>query len=545
VTSFLVASFVGLVLGAQDGADAEPWQRITPQHVAFLRSQMRFLADDLNEGRAPGTRGGLQAARYLSAQLEGLGIAPFGDAGSYLQRVPLIGVTTDNVKSSLTIDVSGASHPIPLLDDCVVGDETQTERVELDAPLVFVGYGIASPEMTWDDYKDVDVNGKVLLMLVNDPPSDDPAFFGGKGLTYSGRWTYKYEEAARRGAIGAILIHRDVMATYGWQVVRNSWARERPYVDARTKDEPRLKLVSWIRDAAIAPLLKDAGFDLDELIARAATREFSPVALPMRAQAKVESTMRSIDTYNVVGVLRGDDRADEYVVYTAHYDHLGNNGATEKDGIYNGAVDNASGCATLLQVIKRFTEERGATKSALPRSLVFLFPTAEESGLRGSEYFAHNPPVPAKQLVANINIDGVAVDGVPAEFALLGVERSTLREPAEAAAQMMGVKLVPDASPELGLMYRSDHFSLAKVGIPAISMKNGTKFFDRPDDFALSAQQDYTKNRYHQPSDEYDAKWDLKGAYFTAEFAYRIGQFVALDPTVPEYRDGDEFDLER
>lgn len=509
--------------------------------VDALRANLKFLASDLLEGRGTGDRGGDLAAAYLAAQLEELGAEPGGADGSYFQEVPLLGVETDWAASTAAIQCGERAFPLAWKDDFVGLDESLADASAIDAEIVFVGYGIASPEQAWDDYKGTDVRGKVLLMLVNDPPSEDPKVFGGKALTYAGRWTYKYEEAHRRGAAAAILVHRDDMAGYGWNVVASSNGREKPYVGERAAPgapAAGLRLASWIREDRARTVLAAAGQDLDRLLAAAARRDFQPVDLGCRLVANVRSRLRPLATRNVLGVVRGRTEPASAVVYTAHYDHLGMREVPAgQDGIYNGAVDNASGCAAVLEIARMFRslEPRPA------RSILFLFVTAEEGGLRGSEYYARHPTFAPAAIAANINLDGLPVEGTPLEFEPLGYERSTLRAPLELVAGALGVALAPDSKPEQGVFYRSDHFNFAKIGVPAISLGAGLAFAGQPDGFGQSLRDDYRAHRYHQPSDEYEERWDLAGTLATARFAFACGALVAEDPELPNYLPGDEF----
>lgn len=513
----------------------------------FVRTQVRFLADDLLAGRAPGTPGGDIAARYLAAQLEQLGVKPGGESGTYFQKVPLLGVTTDYSRSKAELfkpdPTAPITQPFVLQDEILLGNETQVPEITFDAEIVFGGYGITAPEQQWDDYKGVDVKGKVLLLLVNDPPSEDPKVFLGKGLTYYGRWTYKYEEAARRGAAGVLLVHKDDMAGYGWNVPRTSFARERPYVDIRGEKADgvaRCGLVGWVTEAKSRVLLELAGQSFDTLLADAAKKEFKPVPLGLHFRATVTSTLRSLDTANVLGVIPGSKRPQEAVVFSAHYDHLGTDPSLiqqGKDGIYNGAVDNATGCAALLWIAR----ETMALDTKPDRSFLFLFTTAEEGGLRGSQYFAAHPTFAHDKIAIDLNLDGLVVSGEPIEFEPLGYDRITVKKTIELAAREFDVALLPDSSPELGLFYRSDHFPFAKAGIPAINFKAGKKRKGVPDDVAAAASAVYGKQHYHQPSDEYDPAWDFVGLLKTARFTGRIGWRVASEPTLPAFLPGDEF----
>ena len=504
-----------------------------------IRSDIRFLADDLLEGRGTGQRGGHLAALYLETRFRQLGLLPGGAGGSYLQEVPLVGIETQ-VASRLTIAAEGGATLEPKwLEDYVANSETQQQDTTLDAPLVFVGYGVVAPEYHWDDFKGQDVSGKVLVMLVNDPPSDDPAHFGGKALTYYGRWTYKYESAARAGAAGAILIHTDASAGYGWNVVRNSWGRERAYV-ALGPDGPRpLKLAAWVSEPFARSFLTAVGQDFDTLRQAAARADFKPVPLTARAEAHLVTAVRPLTTWNVIGLVRGSDPKlrDQAVIYTAHYDHLGRAAAENGDDIYNGAEDNASGVATLLETARAF----GSMPRPPKRSLMFIACAAEEAGLRGSEYYAAHPVVPNDRVAANINMDGTPVWGQPRDFTFLGADRSSLGQVAADASRALGFKVVPDQHPEQGSFYRSDQFNFAKVGIPAFSLDPGLDYVGKPPGYGEKMWKEYEDNRYHRPKDEYDPAFDLSGSAATARIALYVGYSVAETAAMPRWNPGDEF----
>lgn len=545
LTTLLIALpfFVSSVPGNGDAAFAAfAAQAPSESDLACVKAHLKFLSDDLLEGRAPATRGADLATQYLSSQLYLMGYAPGGDGSTYFQQVPLVGVTNDNAQSTAKLVIGSAKTEMPLafLDEFVASDETLSPESSIDADVVFVGYGITAPEQSWDDYKGADVKGKVLLMLVNDPPSDDPKVFGGRGLTYYGRWTYKYEEAARRGARGAILMHRTDMAAYGWNVVRTSFARERPQVDTRSDGANRLALAGWMTEEKTRAALAAAGADLDALMKEAATKEFQPKPLPIRVVASLKSALRPYTTPNVLGLMKGKTRPDEVVVFSAHWDHLGKDEAKverHEDGIYNGAVDNVTGCAALLWIAREFSRLREAPD----RSILFLFTTAEEGGLRGSQYYAAHPTVPLAKIAADLNLDGLPVLGEPLQFEPLGYDRSTLKKTVELAAREFDVELLPDSSPELGLFYRSDHFMFARAGVPAVHFKPGRKYRGQDEAWGKAQSEDYTKQRYHQPSDQYDPSWDVSGLVKIARFAGRVGYRVANDPEMPAYFPGDEF----
>lgn len=500
-----------------------------------IRAHVAFLADDLLEGRGPGTRGGALAIRYLEAQARLAGLEPGAADGSYLQAVPLRGVETQ-ASSTLSLDV-GAT-PLRWLEDFVATDETGSERTEIDAPMVFVGYGISAPEFGWDDYAGVDVRGKVVLMYTNEPgrggaTPEDPALFGGRALTYFGRWTYKYEEAARRGAKGAILIHTEDTAGYNWNVVRNSWGRERPFpADA----SQALPCAAWVREDVVRSALARTDHPLEELKARAERRGFRAVETGLQARVRLSAKTRSIETYNVLAKLRGSQRPDEAVVLTAHHDHLGVGSPENGDAIYNGAVDNGTGCATVLELARAL-----AAGPQPKRSVLFAWVAAEEGGLRGSEHFARNPTFPPGKIVANLNLDGLPVVGEPSNLAPLGYRRSTLRETVERAAAAMDLGLVEERNPEQGYFFRSDHFNFAKIGVPAISIGAGGLYRGEDSAASKAREEDYRARRYHRPDDEYDPSWDFRGCVVLGELTLRCAQELANGSGWPAFIDGDEF----
>ncbi len=535
---FLLAVVPGPALnpdlkGALDSIDAER-----------IRTDLKFLADDLLEGRGTGQRGGRLAALYLETRFRQIGLQPAASHGQYLQEVPLVGVETQP-QSRLSIVAEGQTLEAKMFEDFVANAETQREKEEIDAPLIFVGYGVTAPEYDWDDFKGTDVHDKIVVMLVNDPPSEDPALFGGKALTYYGRWTYKYESAARAGAAGAILIHTDASAGYGWNVVRNSWGRERPYVARGPESAHALALAAWVTESFGGEMLKAAGQDFDALREAAARREFHPVPLALQARGRMLTAIRPITTWNVLGRLQGADPSlrEEAVVFTAHYDHLGKGVHEGDDDIYNGAFDNASGVATLLEIARASTLLRGTARPR--RSLLFIACAAEEGGLRGSEYYAAHPVVPTERTAANINMDGTPIWGQPRDFTFLGADRSSLRQVVQEASRALGFAVVPDPHPEQGSFYRSDQFNFAKVGIPAFSLDPGLDYVGKPAGYGQKIWEEYEANRYHRPKDEYDASFDLSGSAATARIALYIGDRISLARALPEWKRGDEFEAAR
>ena len=513
---------------------------------ATLKAHIKFLADDLLEGRGTGARGGEIAAKYIAAQLEAVGAKGAGENGSFFQPVSLVGVKADP-GTVLTISGASGSESFKFADDFVAFTGAQTESVDVDADLVFVGYGINAPEQKWNDYKgaDTDYRGKILVMLVNDPPATtaEPNLFGGKTLTYYGRWTYKYEEAARRGAAGVILLHTDQSAGYPWGVVRTSNGSWR-FDIARTSSDttPFLQFRSWVTDDAAHRLMKLAGQDLDALRAKAATRDFSPVKLGLKGKLNLKSEVKRVAAPNVVGVIEGSDPQlkNEYVVYSAHWDHLGI-GAPNKEGdtIYNGALDNASGVAVVLAIAE--TIARMPVAQRPKRSSLFLFPTAEEQGLLGAEWYSKHPVVPLDKTAANVNLDSMNVLGPTQDFVPLGAERSSLKTVVEAVARDMKLRVSPDARPEQGSFYRSDHFPFAKVGVPSISLKEGDDYVGHSKEWGEEQFKAYNTAHYHQPSDEMRDTWDFRGMIQEGEIALAIGEMISNMPEKPKFNPGDEF----
>lgn len=509
---------------------------------SVMRAHVKFLADDLLEGRGPGARGGLLAAKYIAAQFEALGLEPAADQ-SYFQLVQMIGSRPDSM-NKLTIKTGAGSTDFKSGDEFVAGSDVEQTEVAVNGDIVFVGYGVHAPEANWDDYKGVDVRGKVLLMMVNDPPATatEPNLFGGKALTYYGRWTYKYEEAARRGAIGAILIHTNESAGYGWSVIRNSWGAERFGLlpDGNT---PVLKMKSWVTDEAAKKLVQAGGFDLDQLRQQAASRSFKPVTLNAKVDTTLRMQVQRLTSPNVVGIFRGNDPTlkNEFVTFSAHWDHLGIRPDQPGDNIYNGAVDNATGIAGILAIAKACS----ALTIKPKRSILFIATTAEEQGLLGAEYYAHHPLVPLKDTVANINLDSMNVLGQTSDVTPLGADRSTLGKFIEEVAKENNVTISPDARPEQGSFYRSDHFPLAKVGIPAVSFNSGSKFVGHSESWAAEQFADYNQHRYHQPADEFSANWDFTGMVQQAKLAFLIGLRVANATETPQWNKGDEFERAR
>ncbi len=502
-----------------------------------LRAHVKYLASDELEGRGVGTNGEKLATNYIASQLQAEGVKPAGDNGTYFQRVPMVGVTT---QPGASLVVQGKNPPVTLsfVKDFIGTANSQKPENQFDAEAIFVGHGITAPEFGWDDYRDVDVKGKVVVLFTNEPPSDDPKVFGGPSLTYYGRWIYKFEEATRHGAAAALIIHTTPTAGYGIGVIRGSATQEHPQL--RLKEGGYgLKLAAWLTEDAGAKLTASTGKSLDQLLAMANTKGFQPIPLGVRVKGNIPVKLRDVESRNVIGRVDGADRslASQVVIYSAHWDHLGRGVPVKGDAIYNGAVDNATGCAEVLEL--------GRLWAALPqkpkRSALFLFVTAEESGLLGSQYYGEHPEVPAGQTAANINYDALPPFGKVRDVEVTGAERTTLWPLIQQDATRLGLEIKPDAQPGQGHYYRSDHFSLARVGVPAFSISPGIDYLAKPAGFGAQVFEDYNSHRYHQPSDEYNDNWDFAGMEQMADFGLILGLDFANTPKMPTWNAGDEF----
>jgi Zn-dependent M28 family amino/carboxypeptidase len=519
------------------GAAFAAMQTITPDHI---RWHDRYLSHDLLEGRGTGQRGGDIAAEYIATQFAEYGLKPAGDNGTYLQKVPLVGITALPETEFTIVPRQGAALSLKAADEYVAFDQTQQPQSDVDAEIVFVGYGIEAPEYNWDDYKGVDVRGKVLLMLVNEPPSDDPKFFKGNALTYYGRWTYKYEEALRKGAVGAILIHKQDMASYPWEVVRNSDSGEKSFLKL---EGPALSVASWVTYGVAQEIATASGMDLEKMMTDARTRDFHPVSLGTRLKARMASKVRNFESNNVLAMLPGSDRKlkDEAVIYSAHYDHLGIRPEMAGDNIYNGAADNATGCGILLELARAYSIARDRPA----RSIIFASVTAEEQGLLGSEYLGEHPPVPAGKIALDLNYDDVKPFGAAEEVEVSGSERTTFYPWVVATAKEFRLAIRPDAQPGAGQYYRSDHFSLARAGIPSFSINEGIKFKGHDEAWGVAQYKEFTEKHYHQPSDEYRPEMDFTGDSAMARFGFALGWEAASFTKLIGWQKGDEFEAAR
>lgn len=503
-----------------------------------LRSHIAVLAADSLEGRGPATIGEQRAIRYIESQYKEMGLEPAGENGTYVQDVPLVGFRLD---PSVTLDLGRGQKKLRLKyrDDFIAFTGVFEPVVKVDgAEVVFVGYGIDAPEQHWNDYKGANLRGKVLLMMNDDPNTDDNTFFAGKGRTYYGRWDYKYEEAARQGAVGAIVIHTTASAGYPFQVVQSSWYGEN-FELASESSSPALKLKAWTTEDATKRLLALADFDLARLTAMAQERSFRPVPLGLKLSVTMKYTIRHLVTHNVLGLVRGGNPElnHQAIVFTAHYDHFGLGKPVKGDSIYNGALDNASGVSMILTLAKAFS----VMNPKPDRSVLIAAVAAEERGLLGSEYFAHHPTLPARDLIANINVDGINIWGRTSDIVFLGADHSSLGADVAAVARTMGLTVKPDQFPEQGSFYRSDQFSFAKVGIPCLSLDSGTDYVGKPVDYAKKQVDEYINEHYHQPSDELRDDWNYDGALQQGEFLLRLTLRIADAQTLPQWNPGDEF----
>lgn len=498
------------------------------------------MSSDALEGRGVGQRGGDVATEYIADQFALAGAKPAGDNGTFFQRVPLVGIATQP-ESELSASARGKSVRLQYGEDFVGADETQRASDRFEGDVVFVGHGISAPEYHWDDYKGTDVAGKVLLMFTNEPPSTDANFFEGRALTYYGRWTYKYEEGLRRGARAVILIHTTPTAGYGWNVVRASWGRETPFVKLGEGGKA-LSFAGWITTDAATRLLALSDRKVDELLAASERPDFRPIDLGVQLRGSMVSKLREIESRNVAAMIPGSDPKlkDQAVIYSAHWDHFGVGEPVNGDRIYNGAIDNATGCAILIELARAW----GALPQKPKRSALFLAVTAEEAGLKGSAYYAAHPIVPAAKTALDLNYDAIYPWGRAKDVVVTGAERTTVWPEVQAIAKRLDLAISPDAEPEQGHYFRSDHFSFAHAGIPAFSIEHATEFAGKPADYYTKLYEEYNGRHYHQPSDEFQEDWDFTAVQQVAEFGFLLGQDVANQERLADWRAGDSFHRE-
>ena len=503
-----------------------------------LVEHIQVLASDEFEGRAPSSRGEELTVAYLAEQFESMGLQP-GNDGSWYQDVPLVSITADP-SMSLMIESEGAAALHTYGEDFIAWTTRVVEAIDLmDSELVFVGYGIVAPEYDWNDYENLDVTGKTVVILVNDPgyATGEPDLFNGRSMTYYGRWTYKYEEAARQGAAGALIVHETGPAGYPWSVVSGSWSGPQFDLVSADNNMSRIEVEGWFSAETAHGVFAMAGLDLEEMKAAALRPAFEAIPMGLTASVALRNTIRRSESKNVLGLLPGTDRSDEFVIYMAHWDHLGRDTSLEGDQIYNGALDNASGTAALLELAQAFA----SLQTAARRSVLFIAVTAEEQGLLGSAHYGVNPVVPLSKSVAAINMDGINTLGPMTDMVVVGYGNSELDVYMATAAAAQGRVLRPDPEPEKGYYYRSDHFSLAKQGLPAIYTDTGTEHVERGVEWVTEQKDKYTEENYHKPSDEYSPDWDLSGAVQDIQLYFMVGFALANEDSFPNWREGTEF----
>jgi Zn-dependent M28 family amino/carboxypeptidase len=530
---------IGLAAQTAPSSPEAALKAISPE---IILNHIKKLASDEFEGRAPGSKGEELTVQYLTDQFRAMGLAPGNPDGTYIQKVPMVEITAD---PKMKLEFSGAAAGLApkYQDDYVAWTKRVIASTSMDAEMIFVGYGVQAPEFKWDDFKGVDVKGKIIVMLVNDPPVPDEKVFGGKAMTYYGRWTYKYEKAAEKGAAGCLIIYETGPAGYPWAVVSQGRSGGQFGLVPPDKNMGRAAVEGWMTWALAEKLFKAAGKDLAALKKTAATQEFKPVPLGVRARVAFKNTLRTVDSKNVVAKLPGSDAKlkNEYVIYCAHWDHFGIGPEVKGDKIYNGAVDNATGTATLLEMARAYKQLAVAPR----RSILFVATTGEEQGLLGSEYYSKRPLYPLARTAAVVNMDALNVLGKTHDIISIGMGSSTLDEIVAAEAKAQGRVVKPDAEPEKGFFYRSDHFPFAKEGVPAFNPNEGTEFVGKPADWGMKMRAKYTAEDYHKPSDEVRPDWNLSGLVQDAQLSFMVGYRVANDAKMPEWKPGTEFKARR
>ena len=544
--SLALVSVLALTTACQKDAsldvsmDALPQVEVPALSEATMKDVTRELSLDSYEGRAPGSVGEEKTVAYLIAKYKAAGLEP-GNNGSWTQDVPLIEITAKNVSALTIADRSGKAMSFAYGNEYVIGSYRETPKTDIkQSEMVFVGHGIVAPEKGWNDYAGVDVKGKTVVVMVNDPDFENEGLdgpFGGKAMTYYGRWTYKYEEAARQGAAAVLIIHDTAPAAYGWNVVNSSWTGTQFLAQSKDGGKSQTQANGWIQKSVAKEIFAAAGQNLDKQMAAAKQKGFKAVPLNLSASMNFENDIARKASKNVIGVMKGTKRPDEYVLYTAHWDHLGRcTAAADGDDICNGAVDNATGTAALVALAEGF-----AKAGAPERSVVFLAVTAEESGLLGSKFYAENPIFPLSQTVGGVNMDAFSMSGPAKNLTVIGKGKSQLDLYLEAAAKSEGRTPESEPTPEKGFYYRSDHFSFAKLGVPMVYFEGGDDLVTGGKAAAMAAAEDYEKNRYHAPGDEFDEKWDWSGVMSDLKLYYRIGRMLAMTDAWPNWNDGDEF----
>ncbi|MFC4292566.1 M28 family metallopeptidase [Sphingorhabdus arenilitoris] len=541
-----LALIPALALGACKKVDSEvdssslPEVSVPEMSDATMKEITEKLSSDEFEGRAPGTPGEEKTITYLVDKFKGAGLEP-GNGDSWFQNVPLVEISAKNTSPLTFTGKDGASMSFAERKDFVAVTYQEQPKIDVkDSDVVFVGYGINAPEKGWNDYEGVDVKGKTVIILVNDADFGTESLegeFGGRAMTYYGRWTYKFEEAARQGAAAALIIHDEAPAAYGWNVVESSWTGPQFYAQTANGGADQTKVNGWIQKAVAEKLFSAAGQDLNKAMAAAKTKGFKAVDLGMKASLSFENEFAKKDSKNVIGILKGAKRPDEYVLYTAHWDHLGRcTAAPDGDDICNGAVDNATGTAALVALAEAFKKQ-----GAPDRSVIFLAVTAEESGLLGSKYYAENPVYPLSKTAGGVNMDAFSMTGLAKNLTVIGKGKSQLDAYVAAAAKIEGRTPDAEPTPEKGFYYRSDHFSFAKLGVPMVYFEGGDDLVNGGKSAGEAAAKDYTENRYHGPKDEYNPNWDWSGVMADLRLYYQVGRMLAMTDTWPNWNEGDEF----
>jgi Zn-dependent M28 family amino/carboxypeptidase len=539
-TCYRLLAIAAIALGAcnrpgKQAAALEDSTAINTINQESFTRHLQVLAADSLEGRKPFTNGEEKTIRYLEAQFRQLGLKP-GNGDSYLQAVPMVEITSVPA-GPLVFKGKGGQLSLKYLDDYVATTRHVTEQVRLNnSELVFAGYGIVAPEYNWNDYAGLDVKGKTVLVMVNDPGFTDTALFKGKNMTYYGRWTYKYEEAARQGAAGVIIIHDTAPASYPWAVVRSGWSGAKLYLQTKDNDMSRAAMEGWITLDAAKKLFRLAGVS-DTLLQQAHKRGFKPVPLPVTAAVTINNKLKKSTSHNVLAVWPGATRPNEYIIYSAHWDHLGIGEPIKGDSIYNGAADNATGTAALLEIAAAFTK----LKKQQARSVLFIALTGEEQGLLGSEYYATHPVYPVDSTVADLNMDVLNTYGKTKDITIVGRGQSELDDYAERAAAKQGRIVSPEENPSGGHFFRSDHFNFAKVGIPALYTGSGTISTEHDTGYAKLKIEEYGRDRYHAPSDQFDSTWELSGMVEDCQLLFDVGLILSNEETFPKWKTGSEF----
>jgi len=532
-----IICFLNLIITHSQDLPQNIKKELSKISKSSIEAHLRFLSDDLLEGRGMGQRGGKLAAKYIATQFQIYGLKKLEKLNSFFQDFSMIGINTER-SSTLSINQKN----LKMYDEFVMNTEYPEKEINISGNIIFVGYGIIAPEFNWNDYKNINVENKILLMMVNEPPSEDEKFFGGRSLTYYGRWTYKYETAAKLGAAGVLLIHTDKTAGYNWNVVKNSWGREQFYLPASTQ-EKRLKLAGWITEEIAKEIFQNAHLDYEKIMKEINSRQFNPIELSTRARAHIISNLRTVNVSNVIAYKPTKNKkfSNQAIFITAHYDHLGKGQPVNGDDIYNGAVDNATGTSILLELARVI----GASDYEFNRPIVFFAVAAEEDGLRGSEFYSKNPLFPPEETAVDINIDSASVWGETKDITIMGADRTNLITIAKRIAQLLDFKLVPEAHPEQGYFYRSDQFSFAKIGIPCMYIKSGIIIKGTPEKWGLLKEKEYREKHYHQPSDEFNPNWNLDGLVQISKIAFLSAYYISQMQSLPNWNPNDEFAKKR